>query len=95
MFNWKRLSWTEKNKTTNYNVDSTANIIHHLSRPMFASTPPTVDQPRSPVSWGRVRDQFNCTKEYVSNCDPCDEKLVNSKRQAFIALWTSHAIKRA
>ncbi len=75
MFNWK--SWIQKSKTAIYNVDC-PNKIDPLS-------PTGFDEPRSPVSWERVRDQFNYAKE-------CDD---SAQRQAFLALWTSYALRRS
>jgi hypothetical protein len=84
--------WFEKNKAlfyNSYNVDAT-----NLS--IIPPSPPSDNEPRSPsspsrspVSWGRVRSQFN---DFVSAQDRAlDDAIIEHKK--FIALWTKHALR--
>ena len=86
--------WFEKNKPlfyNRYNVDSTNLSIIPPSSPNEPRSPVSSSPVSSPLSWERVRGQFNnyvSTKESLKS----DEKSV-AEHKKFIALWTKHALK--
>lgn len=88
--------WFEKNKAlfyNSYNVDAVNLSIIPPSSPTITleNEPHSPCSPsRSPVSWGRVRAQFNT---FISAQDCAINESAMAEHRKFIALWTKHALR--
>jgi hypothetical protein len=86
--------WIEKYKTVypNYNIDSARDAIDLPHITIFpASVLTSDDEPHSPPSWEQVHRQFNYAQDCASG-SAHDEHFVHIQRQAFVTLWTLHAV---
>jgi len=87
----KYKSWFEKNKAlfyNSYNVDATNLSIIPPSSPTITLDNEPRSPSQSPVSWGRVRAQFN---NFTSAKEIALNESAMVEHQKFIALWTKHA----
>lgn len=99
MFNKTWQFWIEKYRVIhpNYNIDSVTDTVyctplHSMADFTFpVSVLTSDDEPHSPPSWRQVYEQFNYALDCASSSIH-DENFINIQRQAFITLWTLHAV---